>query len=256
MLQKNGALIMEEKFWDQKAKVFPRYDPGEITYESRTLDIIKEAGVDFRGKKVLDVGCGSGMYTIRIAQMADKVTALDFSGEMLNIMKSDADKIGVKNINYVHKDFLSYEVEDNFDIVFCSMSPAVGCEQGKEKLLNIKGATSVFIGSTGPMRSDIMEGIYARHELNPAPFLTAVTMRNFLEIQGVRYKKVPLEGVWKVKFTKEDMLFSICGSLERFGVKPEMDYLSKYLEQFLTDEGRYLETTEYWLEIIIWKNPV
>ena len=81
----------KKEFWDRKARTFPRFAEGEDTYEAGILNKVRSHGVDFNGSTVLDVGCGSGMYTIRLAREAARVTALDISDEMLNILRKDAE---------------------------------------------------------------------------------------------------------------------------------------------------------------------
>lgn len=41
------------------------------------------AAVDFTGKRVLDLGCGTGRFARRLAPVAGKITAVDFSPKML-----------------------------------------------------------------------------------------------------------------------------------------------------------------------------
>lgn len=92
-------------FLEQPGRVFSRFEAGDDTYEARMLRLAAENGVDFCGKTVLDVGCGSGMYTIRLAQQAALVTALDISEEMLRILMQDAAAQGLANIHPVLSDW-------------------------------------------------------------------------------------------------------------------------------------------------------
>jgi SAM-dependent methyltransferase len=255
MTKKNEIYPNQENFWDKRAKLFPRYNTIEDSYENRVLGLIKEGGIDFKDKKVLDVGCGAGMFTIKIAKMACKVTALDISSEMLKILKFDAEKYDVFNIDYVHKDFLNFESKEQHDIIYCSLSPAVTNEFGKEKLLSLKGAIVVFIGNTEAMRSNIIDGLCKHYKITPSPFTTAITMKIFLEIQNVPYKIIPLEGIWRVKFSKDDIEDSVTKTMDNLGVKIDKEYLEGYLKNFLEEDGLYLETTDYKLAIIIWQNP-
>lgn len=84
------------------------------------LRLARENGVDFCGKTVLDVGCGSGMYTIRLAQQAAMVTALDISEEMLRILMQDAAAQGLANIRPVLSDWQHFAPAERFQIVFAS----------------------------------------------------------------------------------------------------------------------------------------
>ena len=122
------------EFWNSRAESFPRYEAGADTYEGRMLRLARSNGVDFHGKSILDVGCGSGMYTIRLAQEAASVTAVDISDEMLRILMQDAAAQGLANIRPVLSDWEHFALEERFQIVFASMTPALSDDAAREKL--------------------------------------------------------------------------------------------------------------------------
>ena len=164
------------EFWNAKARTFPRYEEGADTYEARMLRLIRENGVDPRGKRILDVGCGSGMYTIRLAQEARSVLAVDISDEMLRILADDAAAMRLANITCVRSGWDVFETDERFDIVFASMTPAVNDDQTREKLLRFSDAWVVFMGFTERMASDVMEPLYAHYAVTPNVFNNAVVM--------------------------------------------------------------------------------
>ncbi len=85
--------------------VFERYT---ITFE--------QAG-DVTGKKVLDVGCGSGVYSIDFVRRgAGRVVGVDFSGNMLKIASQEAKQHGVADrCDFIQADFLELELDEKFD---------------------------------------------------------------------------------------------------------------------------------------------
>jgi cyclopropane fatty-acyl-phospholipid synthase-like methyltransferase len=86
--------------------VFERYT---ITFE--------QAG-DVRGKKILDVGCGSGVYAVDFARRgARRVVGVDFSGNMLALARQEAEQHRVADrCEFIRADFLEIELEEKFDI--------------------------------------------------------------------------------------------------------------------------------------------
>lgn len=241
------------EFWNAKARTFPRYEEGADTYEARMLRLIRENGVDPRGKRILDVGCGSGMYTIRLAQEARSVLAVDISDEMLRILADDAAAMRLANITCVRSGWDVFETDERFDIVFASMTPAVNDDQTREKLLRFSDAWVVFMGFTERMASDVMEPLYAHYAVTPNVFNNAVVMRQWLDARGIHYTAVPVGGQWVVEKNAEDMLDSCLTMLRQYGVAADKAYMTDYLAPFRTDAGTYVERTDYTIEILLWQ---
>jgi 2-polyprenyl-3-methyl-5-hydroxy-6-metoxy-1,4-benzoquinol methylase len=86
--------------------VFERYD---ITFD--------QAG-DVTGKKILDVGCGSGVYSVDFARRgARRVVGIDLSNNMLELANQEAEQHGVaERCAFIRADFLELDLKDTFDI--------------------------------------------------------------------------------------------------------------------------------------------
>jgi len=65
---------------------------------------IREAGLS-GGKRILDVGSGAGVDAIVAAHVAgseSEVTGVDVLPEMVNLAEQNAEKVGVKNVSFIH----------------------------------------------------------------------------------------------------------------------------------------------------------
>jgi ubiquinone/menaquinone biosynthesis C-methylase UbiE len=63
----------------------------------------------------LELACGTGMWTTSLLKIAQRVTALDASPEMLEIARS---KVGDARVSYQQADLFTWEPAQQYDLVF------------------------------------------------------------------------------------------------------------------------------------------
>lgn len=88
-------------------------------YERYRLTI--EALGDAKGKKYLDLGCGSGRYAINLARLGAEVVGVDFSAAMLELANAYAkdERVGSK-VRFIETDMNEWmdETAEHFDAAF------------------------------------------------------------------------------------------------------------------------------------------
>jgi len=117
---------------------------SEIEAASRNFNFIDRSVNWIVGKfqltansKIIDFGCGPGLYTSRFAKKGIDVTGVDFSKNSLEYARNYAEENGLK-INYVQQNYLEFESDEKFDLItmimcdFCALNP-----EQREKLLKI-----------------------------------------------------------------------------------------------------------------------
>lgn len=71
----------------------------------------------------LDIGCGTGNFSIHFAKKCQKVYALDISEPMLGLAKKKAREQRVTNIDFLHSGYLNFELPpESIDGVISSLS--------------------------------------------------------------------------------------------------------------------------------------
>ncbi len=70
---------------------------------------------DFRGKRVLDAGCGPGHHVRLVAPVAQHVTGVDLNTS--DLARTRLADLG--NVSIVEADIASYRPEERYDVVYC-----------------------------------------------------------------------------------------------------------------------------------------
>jgi demethylmenaquinone methyltransferase/2-methoxy-6-polyprenyl-1,4-benzoquinol methylase len=95
-----------------------RYDRGEAHRAAWFAEVaaveaaLREAGP--RGR-VLELACGTGLWTRRLVEYADELTAIDASPEVLVLNR---ERVGSERVRYLQADLFRWQPRTVFDFVF------------------------------------------------------------------------------------------------------------------------------------------
>lgn len=128
--------------WEKELKKTPGFFDGLDKRVNATASWLRSRGLLDSGTCVADIGCGPGRFAAEFARTAKEVTCLDISEKMLEMGKEHVKACGCENVNFLREDFSSFDVvkagwEGKFDLVFASLTPAVGTVEDLEKLMSI-----------------------------------------------------------------------------------------------------------------------
>ncbi len=142
-MRKRSRKKKSAKNWDERAESF-----AERVQHNPYIAMVMEKLPLTPETTVLDIGCGPGTLALPIARKVAKVTALDFSAKMLEILEKNARKAKVKNISTAH---LSWEDDwqqaeiGSHDITLASRSTAVDDLPAALRKLNAFAKKAVFL---------------------------------------------------------------------------------------------------------------
>ncbi|GAB3020742.1 class I SAM-dependent methyltransferase [uncultured Cyclobacterium sp.] len=101
------------------------YDPSHDDFRNLAKEI-QEVIEWLRPNKrlrFLDIGCGTGNFSLALAAHSEKVYAIDVSETMLKAAKAKADIKQIKNISFSHTGYLNFNLpEKSIDGVISSLS--------------------------------------------------------------------------------------------------------------------------------------
>lgn len=71
------------------------------------------------GETALDIGTGTGRWTVPLTKKAEEVTAVEPSAAMLDILKGNAKEVGLTNIEIIHPTWEAARVTPH-DVAVCA----------------------------------------------------------------------------------------------------------------------------------------
>lgn len=144
-----GIVRHTKDFWDEKAHRFEKDLTEDESREARsrrrveeTAAYLIERGVLTEESTVIDIGCGPGRFVAEFAETAKQSDGLDISGQMTEYGLEYCNKKGVKNVSFYARDFKHMDVKkegffEKYDLVFSSITPAIGYKGGYEKAFDL-----------------------------------------------------------------------------------------------------------------------
>ena len=158
----------DQAAWDRRAASYAKRQLGG-SYTQRFIEMMAPEP-DW---SVLDVGCGPGTLALPLAKLVKKITAIDFSGEMLNELEK---RLGEENITNVETRQLSWDDDWQeagiapHDVTLASRSMSVADLGRALEKLNNWATKKVFISDrvgSGPFDPDLFAAL--GRDFDPGP---------------------------------------------------------------------------------------
>jgi 2-polyprenyl-6-hydroxyphenyl methylase/3-demethylubiquinone-9 3-methyltransferase len=155
-------------WWDENGRMKSLHDINPLRLEY----ILQQT--DLKGKRVLDVGCGGGILTEKIAQQAGVTVGIDASSHMTAIARAHAEQSNL-DICYIDTNIedITQFTEQGFDLILCMEllehvpsyeSVIVACK----KVLN-PGGTIIFATINRNLMSFLLAVVCAEYVLGLLP---------------------------------------------------------------------------------------
>ncbi len=143
----------DENSWDKKSESYAKFSGEPGSFGKRVFEILRGWDVSFAGKSVLDVGAGTGVYSLYLASLGAKVTAIDSSEGMLRELRRSAEEFGIALQNVLNLSFAEFcerlsrdgfadAAGENFKIYPRSQSEISNLQAQEAQVLNFKDAAS------------------------------------------------------------------------------------------------------------------
>jgi 2-polyprenyl-6-hydroxyphenyl methylase/3-demethylubiquinone-9 3-methyltransferase len=112
-LAKFSALA--HRWWDPQSEFKPLHDINPLR-----LDWVERIAAGLRGKRILDVGCGGGIFAEALAGRGAQVTGIDLSEKAIGVARLHQYESGARvDYRLVAAESLAAEMPRAFDVVTC-----------------------------------------------------------------------------------------------------------------------------------------
>ncbi len=160
--------VNDPSFWDERASSFMEYAVG-TGYAEKFLRII-DPRPDWT---VLDMACGGGTLAVPMSSLVKEITAVDFSANMLAVLKRRCREQGITNVRMIKRRW-----EDDwdalgigtYDVAFASRSLLADDPRGSIIKLQNAARTHVFISTmvdAGPFDRRMFEATGRTFDMGP-----------------------------------------------------------------------------------------
>lgn len=212
------------RVWDDMARRYPSYDDPAMGHDvGKVLAWCESLGIDFDGREVLDIGCGTGTVAIPLAMRGAHVTGIDVSSLMLEKFQDDARRAGVQTqVRICRHDWKSCIECRNYAITIASMTPAVSDDDDIDKMLRSTTEAGIFIGWGAYRVNAMLKSLFEAHGCEyPMMHGSARRFSDRLTQRGIAHNIHFFSTAWEERMSFEDARSYAYGQLERCAIDPD-----------------------------------
>lgn len=242
------------EFWNHKSKSYPTpSDEDGLKTPKKVLAKAEEFGVDFKNRTILDIGCGTGIYSSLMAKEAKSVLGVDISSGMLAKLDEYIAEFNIKNITIREADFKDFNVDDKFNIVLSAMTPAINSKDDLQTMINLSNEWCIYIGFAGKRESPLMNEILSHFGFKYESKDGFSKTVNYLKELGYNeYKEAFFEHNWSQDGTLQEVTKDVLNHLKLKNFEVDKIEVENLLRPHLKD-GLIKRETFSKIALLVWK---
>ncbi len=233
-VQNKNINIKNSEIWDKKAKSYSKFDGNLNEFQIRFFNILKDFNVRFKDKTLVDIGCGTGIYSLYLAGICKMVLGVDSSTKMLEELNLKKTEFKINNLQTIKSDFKNFQTADKFDIAFLTMSPALQNEDDFNKFMDL-GNLRIYLNWEEPKNSSMLEPFYKIYKRNDKNKNTASNLQNFLINNNISYKTEVLKEIRSANRSFNEAFENTIWHLEINDIKYDEDEIKNTLLKMQKD---------------------
>ncbi len=217
--------------WDKKAKNYARYNKELDNIQKETFKELTKLNIYFKNKNIVDIGCGTGVWTLHLAKDAKEITAIDSAQSMLEFFKEDALSLNLNNIKFENVSFKEWIQKNqglHFDIAFLSMSPALQTFEDYEHFMNLADV-KIYLGWADYRKSDFLDPIFEHFKTEFKGFHKQ-DLEFFLKEKTIKFHKFLFNETRQAQRIRQEALENALWHLSMNGIDASKDELEKWVK--------------------------
>lgn len=145
--------------------------------------VVEYAGSDSK-KNILELGCGSGFFTLQLAAHCGRISGIEISAEAIHRAEKNAERNGIVNALFsCRSDETADPVKDRADIVVADPPRAGLSDKTRKALIEMKPSTMVYVSCSPPTWArDVKDFAAAGYSLSKVTFIDMFPGTQHIEI--------------------------------------------------------------------------
>lgn len=253
-----------DRYWNEQAK---EYDDRMDQDDRRIRDVL--AGLAQRGflnksARVLDLGCGTGVYSLPLAKCCQSVVGLDLSAEMGKRLCQKAREQGIENLRFLQADWDTLDLhkeglEKGFDLVMSGLDPGINSLAALKKMCAASRQGCCLVTFDGPAENptqqDLARLLYGRKPRQMVSGYNTEWPLRLLRGLGYKPERAKTAMAWTKTHTEQAAFQRLLSDhAAAFKDHPErIEALKGYIHCHLDEDGMFREHNGVPLGILYWR---
>lgn len=239
----------QSNFWDKKSKSYSKFDGKLNDFQKNFFNILSDFNVNFENKTIVDIGCGTGIYTLNLAKICKNIIGIDSSTGMLSELNKKIEEFKFDNVKTILSSFDDFNTNYKFDIAFLTMSPALNDENDYEKFINL-GNLRVYMNWEEPRKSTLLDPFFELYGKKDLGKNRAVYLQNYLESKNTSYQTEILNETRTIKRNFKETCENVFWHLEISGLKFDKNEVKRIIQNQIKD-GFINDTVKSKMRILV-----
>lgn len=226
---------MMSQIWDKKSKNYPRFSKNLSVFNEAVLINLTDFGVDFKDKSVVDIGCGTGVWTLYLAGLCAEILGVDSSAGMIKCLDDDAKIYSIKNVKTQISTWADFIPQKHYDIAISTMSPAIKSPSDFAKFYDM-ASVRIYMNFASSRRSSLLKPFFEKFGVFGASGSASNSLLAWLNEREIPFKKVTFGESRISKRDRVSTLENILWHLDINGVKYDKNEILTMLDENFSGE--------------------